>query len=473
MKEIPHICPMLWEDLSLKNDGDLRPCCHFLAKGKEETFPDSEGKNLNYQNTSYGESLNHPRLKELRKTFLQGEWPSGCVRCSSAEQLGISSMRIQRIERASLRGELPDLLQKVKDHTAPDGEILAHQFPLREMDVRFNNHCNLRCRHCGPVSSSSWYSEAYKFGEVEVVEGGDLLIRLEEVEGKIKATFDRSNWSQSVDFFGEKIQELKDLRRIYFAGGEPLLQKKHDELLASLVDQGFAANIELEYNTNLTYLPSSTLKLWEGFQRVKVGVSLDGVEDHFQYIRFPAKFPQVVKNLKVLDRCSENVQVWISYTVNVLNVAHLPDAYDWIFQQGFQKIGKKKNRPPVSLRMLNAPARLNIQNMPSSAKAWVQERFTQAEKERLSHWNLSEIQKIAVKESWQKVLQFMNSKESAPHWSALWQDNVFLDGWRNQSFSTLEPELSDLLNENLRWKPLVQNSSTTPTIEASVSLNAP
>lgn len=460
MQEFPHICPMIWEDLSLKNDGDLRPCCHFSAKGKEETLPQENesgalGKNLNYRDSSYFESINHSRLKELRATFLAGKWPEGCVRCASAEKLGLSSMRVQRLERSRARGELESLLQRVEAHTSLDGHVDANQFPLREMDIRFNNHCNLRCRHCGPVSSSSWYSEAHKFGEVEVIEGGELLIQLEEVEGKVKATFDRSNWSEAVDFRSEKILDFQHIRRIYFAGGEPLLQKKHHEFLESLVEKNLSHRIELEYNTNLTYLPAAALQLWEKFQKVKVGISLDGVEEHFQYIRFPAKFSTVVENLKKLDQSADNIQVWISYTVNVLNVAHLPATYQWIFQQGFQKIGKKMNRPPVSLRMLNAPARLNIQNMPLSAKEWVKNCFERAKIEKISQWQIPLSQRQAVEESLEKIIQYMNSRSEAPHWPALWQDNVFLDGWRKQSFARLEPELSQLLDVGLQWKPEV------------------
>ncbi len=461
MHSFPHICPMIWEDLSLKNDGDLRPCCHFSAKGKEETLPQendgkgSAGKNLNYRENSFPESINHSRLKELRATFLAGKWPEGCVRCASAEKLGLSSMRVQRLERSQARGELQNLVEKIEAHTSSDGEVNARQFPLREMDIRFNNHCNLRCRHCGPVSSSSWYSEAHKFGEVEVIEGGELLLQLEEVEGKVKATFDRSNWSETVDFRSEKISDFQNVRRIYFAGGEPLLQKKHHELLETLVEKNLSHLIELEYNTNLTYLPAATLQLWEKFQKVKVGVSLDGVQDHFQYIRFPAKFSAVVENLKKLDQSADHIQVWISYTVNVLNVAHLPATYEWIFQQGFQKIGKKVNRPPVSLRMLNAPARLNIQNMPLSAKEYVQKRFERAKAENVSQWEIPPSQRQAVEASLDKITQFMNSRAEAPHWAALWQDNVFLDGWRKQSFSRLEPELSRLLDVDLQWKPEV------------------
>ena len=40
---------------------------------------------------------------------------------------------------------------------------------------------------------------------------------------------------------------------MYFAGGEPFVQEGHYKMLQFLVDTGCSKNIELSYNTNLSY----------------------------------------------------------------------------------------------------------------------------------------------------------------------------------------------------------------------------
>ncbi len=445
MKTAPHFCPFVWEDLSLKNDGDIRPCCNFEGKGEEKILLGENGKGLNFRDTNHRDTINHSKLKEMRAQFLRGEWPSGCWRCQATEDVGLLSLRAHRIARSRKRGEIPELLQRIETFTKVDGSVEVEKFPTKEMDIRFNNNCNLRCRHCGPESSSSWYQDAFRFGETEVFESGELLVQLEERDGRVVATYDRSDWSKEVSFH-ERIAEFRDLKRIYFAGGEPLLQKKHQELLEGLVEIGSAKNIELEYNTNLSVLPERILELWNHFAAVGVGVSIEGVERHYEYIRFPAKFSRLVENLHKIDRSANHIRAWFSYTVNVLSICQLPKAMSWVIEQKFQKIGNRGSRPPVSLRLLYAPEYLCIQNMPMAAKQYAEEQI-QISVGEMKKSAVIDPEKIrTIESSIHGILEFMYRKEPHSNWHNIWDANRLLDQWRSQNYQQLEPVFNDLLS---------------------------
>jgi hypothetical protein len=70
---------------------------------------------------------------------------------------------------------------------------------------------------------------------------------------------------------------------MYFAGGEPFVQEGHYKMLQFLVDTGCSKNIELSYNTNLSY--SGNFKgydleeLWKSFKSIELWPSIDGFNE--------------------------------------------------------------------------------------------------------------------------------------------------------------------------------------------------
>ena len=50
---------------------------------------------------------------------------------------------------------------------------------------------------------------------------------------------------------------LPDIKYFEFTGGEPWMIKQHFDLLQRAVDQGFARDIDIHYNTNATQFPKT------------------------------------------------------------------------------------------------------------------------------------------------------------------------------------------------------------------------
>lgn len=63
------------------------------------------------------------------------------------------------------------------------------------------------------------------------------------------------------------------------SGGEPLINRGHQEILQHLIEKGESQNIKIEYNTNLSVIPPKLIELWSHFKKVKLFVSLDGIGD--------------------------------------------------------------------------------------------------------------------------------------------------------------------------------------------------
>lgn len=83
----------------------------------------------------------------------------------------------------------------------------------------------------------------------------------------------------SPDLLAEMEESLESIEMIYIAGGEPLIQKQHYQMLEMLIRRK-GTDIKLIYDTNLTTLnfgSTSVLNLWKHFKNVHVNGSIDGM----------------------------------------------------------------------------------------------------------------------------------------------------------------------------------------------------
>ena len=78
-------------------------------------------------------------------------------------------------------------------------------FSLHHVDVRWTNHCNQACVYCGPEYSSKWAQEL----DVKIRSGSDARARVKEYVFK----------------------NIKQLKNVYLAGGEPLLMNENKVFL--------------------------------------------------------------------------------------------------------------------------------------------------------------------------------------------------------------------------------------------------
>ena len=234
-----------------------------------------------------------------------GRKPSECSICYSQEAAGALSKRQQSNARFARHFFSPEISSSTLD-----------DFNLKFLDLRFSNVCNQKCRTCGPVFSTGWYSDHEKL----TGQKGSALVKI-------------STRATSLDEF---MQHAPTLEAVNFAGGEPLLMKEHYDALQHLIDVG-NTDVSLTYNTNLSVLDfadRNVLAFWKNFRNITVGVSIDDVGERAEYIRAGAKWDAIEDNIKRAKSECPHIRFYAAITVSAYNVFHIREAHEYLVSKG-------------------------------------------------------------------------------------------------------------------------------------------
>jgi organic radical activating enzyme len=339
-----YFCALPWKHSFVNNGGEYQICC----SGEEfnNYITNESGKIITISdNKSLSEVLNSTFMKNFRLKMLEGKKPQECYRCLKTEELGGVSRR--EIENSNYsEQEINELIEK----TGHDGEIITS---VDSADYRLGNTCNLQCRMCNPRASSKWIQQYQELpSSVQDPDFSDLSLYM------------NLNWNQSEILLKEFRQKAKDLKRLHFGGGEPLLSQKMLEILDYCIKHNYAKNITLSYNTNLTKLPKKVLEAWKEFQGVKILASIDAVGELNDYIRYPSVWSDVHQNLRFLDDNFNQYnlkEILVSTTVQMNNIFHLESIYSYLKQ--FKNIV-----PLPNLILLFFPPYLSLKALPRSLR---------------------------------------------------------------------------------------------------------
>jgi len=247
--------------------------------------------------------IDDPILIKIRQEWDNGNWPNECQYCLNAELQGQVSRR------------------QSSQTWLHDNGINDDSLSLVRLDYWCGNTCNLRCAICGPHSSIAWQKEL-------------------GIKKQHRNKISNSHWEDC---------DLTQIKWIHFNGGEPLLIDDHWAVLEALPDR---SKVKLNYNTNATVLPKPRLiEIWEQCELVVIDFSIDDIGDRFEYQRYPAKWDDVVDNLKWFhDNMPVNVMFEVNATVSVLNQPYQFEIRSWL-SENF-----KTNRVTDPVRYRTQPA---------------------------------------------------------------------------------------------------------------------
>lgn len=382
-----NICVAPFVQLTYSPLGSASPC------------PYLGGQAWNLNNLSLSQIWDSEQYNDLRKSFLNNEKNPTCSRCWKEEEHGKQSARKL-------------LLSSYEYKKGLLGKIETGSYTLQHLSLRLSNLCNLRCRSCDS-SSSSTYS----------VEG-----RYYEKKNGIDAS-SYTRYSKVFEFSDQQIEEIfqasKDLKKISFYGGEPLLDKPTLKLLKMLIDNGQSKGIKLYYNTNGVNPPTNDhLALWKEFKELEFKFSIDGIDEHFSYIRHPGSWTELLDNLSFCKNELSTilgipVTVSVICTVTALNVFYLPEI-----------IGKFKSLGlDHFLNLAEYPSYYNLKNYPERVKEKIIEKL-------LPISNKSEIMSI---------INVLKSKQDPQAWEKFKFWTREKDAYRKESFSQTFPEIYSII----------------------------
>jgi len=434
-------CPIPWLHQAVRTNGDCRICCQANVTPNQGILRKDTGEPYNVSKDNIFDIQNADLLKRVRLNMINGEWNPECGRCKMEEETGMLARRPKEVEQWAESFTFDDAVKA----TAEDGSIELKPVYL---DLRFGNFCNLKCRMCGPTESHSWYEEHTDYHK----ENGFY-----DTQGFVKLIRnDNGRWISNeydwhgLDYFWNSLEDnMHNLRRVYMAGGEPLLIERHYEFLQKCIDLDYSKNIVLEYNTNLSVLPERVLSLWPHFKMVSVGASIDGMEEVLEYQRYPLKWNTALKNLKALDAVAvdnNNIIPSMKYTVSAYNVFHLPKFMWWkLFDSGFKKVNDVDHKPIIGYHMVYEPYRVCTQMLSLEVKNKLKSYYIEWE-EKFKNSDLPDhIKEVAV-DILQSVITFTFLEDRSNELPEFVKFTRYLDQKRKQDIRNIVPELGELFD---------------------------
>jgi MoaA/NifB/PqqE/SkfB family radical SAM enzyme len=347
-------------------------------------------------------------LEQLRQSFIDNKQSPICNRCWHEETNNKRSLRLRLFDPVNHTSDYSfingseyatDLIRRINDQSYLSGpEVLT---------IKNGNVCNAKCRVCHPHDSSRWSEDSEKLNQIV----GEKFYSIGVQE---------KNWTD------EQLEEIlkisHNLKRLELFGGEPMYNKQVHRLLKQIVEQGHAKHIVLYINTNGSVDILDRIPFVTEFAQIEIGVSIDGVDQHFDYIRHGLDYNVIKQNVIKWRRAFEQSGIKHSIdsisTVNILNVYYLPEL----------KAAVEEILPLAPFwNLLVYPEYLFIKNMPDHVKSAVVKKLSlDPEFDDL----ISVIQQPSDLTQWQKFLRFTQG----------------LDQIRNESFRSTFPEFAAIID---------------------------
>jgi radical SAM protein with 4Fe4S-binding SPASM domain len=440
LKDSKTFCIYPWIHLHAYPTGEVYPCCH--AEMKPGIVGNCREKSLE------DIWIDNP-MQKLRSDMLSETPNSACRRCYEQEESGFFS------GRRSANKHHGHHIKKLDDNP----------FEMTYWDIRFSNLCNLSCRSCGHIFSSSWHKDQKKLvlksywdkvkGESwptqspETIEelhqlpegvkhelmhdfGGEIVRHLNHVN-----TLPVLNYAgrTETDMWEQLIPHLDYVEQIYFAGGEPLMMEEHYNILDELERRG-RFDVQLIYNTNFTHVRLKdrwVFDYWKKFKSVAVGASLDAMGPRAEYIRKGTDWDTVERNRQLMIETCPNVDFYISPTLSIMNAWHMPDFHrNWV-ERGLLKA------QDLNVNILQDPAHYRIDIAPADYKERLRDKLQEH-----VEWvrPQDKLQRATV--GLESAINFMMATDNSHLIKTFWDKTLLLDEIRKENVLDVIPELKAL-----------------------------
>ena len=353
-KEGSFFCSQPFIHLYVPTYGFAHPCCNTTVNVKKHV-----------SQTGLNGIWNQPEFANLRKEMVNGNKERDatlktCYKCIEVEYNEFESCRKHYnndlAQDKEYKEELDRLVKFVIENPEEEYPIpnKVHTIELK----LFGNYCNLKCLMCSAEDSSSVAEEWIALGEYTPEQ---ILQRSEVRSGsQIPYSFPLINYQDNdidEDEFWDMIRKSK---RIKLLGGETWLIKQYVQILERCVKEGWAKDKKLFIFSNNYGYPNMQYiyDLLKEFEKVTYKCSLELWGDRNDYIRYPSKWPEIHKNIKLISMLP-NVRLGLTLTVGPLNIGYVDD-----FVRGAQEIENKV----LTFNTITRPAWYTLKSLPLDLK---------------------------------------------------------------------------------------------------------
>lgn len=403
LKDSKTFCIYPWIHLHAYPTGEAYPCCHAEM---------GVGQVGNCQTQTLKEIWNSSKQRQLRLDMLGETKNPACGRCYEQEESGFFSGRKSANKHHG---------HHIKEIYATDETGAQDGFAMTYWDIRFSNLCNLSCRSCGHIFSSSWYQDQVKLAG----EDWGRKNRPLNIAGR-----------NPQDMWQQLLPHIDYVEQIYFAGGEPLMMDEHYRILEELERRG-RFDVRLIYNTNFTQVKLKdryVFDYWKKFKSVAVGASLDAMGARAEYIRHGTDWHRIEENRYRMMVTCPNVDFYISPTLSIMNAWHLPDFHrNWV-ERGLIRA------QDLNINILQDPAHYRIDIAPIKYKQRLRIKF-----EEHLEWLRPQDQLNRATVGFESAVNFMMSTDNTTLIDTFWRKTYQLDEMRNEKLLESIPELEALV----------------------------
>ena len=384
-------CTMPWSSILILPSGDFKICCftgHELPGGGDShgVAVDENMQVMNVLTHSIKDAMNSVWHKEIRATQAKGERHIACRVCwdrdDAASRQGVSSTSLRVVRTFAQNVEGPNDREKnriggqpmigsaIPENASqwmvnPQTGEMKDIMPI-SLDIRFSNLCNAKCVMCEPLYSTLWYEDYEKITGRDTFSTGPKkykIFKQPKISGGHTYSSNFEQWRDDPRWWKQLDDLAPHLQHIYITGGEPFIQPQHDKFLDRLIEGGYAKNIVLEYDTNLSVMNTKILERLSKFKDIILRISTDDVGPQYELIRHPLKFDNLISNMNLLKDWGLDKKIdTITTCIGIYSMYAPMRMYDYFAPMGYTR---------YFIRILVSPQAVNIAYLPKVIKAKV------------------------------------------------------------------------------------------------------
>lgn len=305
-------CPLPFNHLAIRPNGNVYPCCAFRWEHVPTDF-----------NIQHPDVFNHPFLQDIRDKMLNDVLVEGCSKCYESERNTTSSNRLHFIKKGSEYGLNMD------PYAEPS---------LIYLDLALSNTCNNKCRMCNPELSTSWYSDAKALG-------------MKIPKGIVEQTVVLENY------------DLSKLKFIKLIGGEPLMDQAK---FINVLNRCNRQDLTILLTTNATLIPNDELTSLMKECNTRVNLSIDSLGSMNDFLRKGSKWETTLETVKWFYANFEN-NLSVNAVISIYNMNLIEDFYVF-FKENFPKIS-------VDFSIVDGPEWMRPRHLPIAFKDIIRQKI--------------------------------------------------------------------------------------------------